>query len=89
MRDAVAETHEVHHPGRVSSVTSDLEREMTAVDRTGRPTMLGCYLCTRDTGGDPHAPDSEHPQRTVVDSFTSGGSDPTEIYILECGHKII
>jgi hypothetical protein len=57
---------------------------------SGEPSELGCYSCTRKAGGDPFAPDSEHPRRKVVRSFTiEEHRDPTAAYELDCGHSII
>lgn len=54
---------------------------------TGRPTVLHCYLCEpspkkrleRDAG----------PRRLVVKEHTGGGSDPSAVYELSCGHRVI
>jgi len=43
------------------------------------PVMHPCYLC------DEFRP----PLRQEVKSYTSPGPDPTQVYVLDCGHKII
>ena len=43
------------------------------------PMMMDCYLCS----------EFKSPARQVVRTFVSPGPDPTEVYVLECGHHII
>ncbi len=43
------------------------------------PVMHPCYLCS----------EFKPPLRQEVRSFTGPGPDPTQVYILECGHHII
>jgi hypothetical protein len=50
---------------------------------------VACYVCTREAGGDPFAPDDTHPQRRVVSERTVNPADPTTALTLECGHTII
>lgn len=50
---------------------------------------VGCYVCTREAGGDPFAADDTHPQRRVVSERTVNPADPTTALTLECGHTII
>lgn len=50
-------------------------------------TALHCYLCCPDAFCE-HTSWTE-PVQTVVDTKIGGGADPTEIYMLACGHAII
>jgi len=40
---------------------------------------MGCYLCS----------EYKPPAKEVVHTFVSPGPDPTEVYVLECGHHVI
>lgn len=59
---------------------------------TCEPETLACYLCAKEGGvdiNDPLVNVSTFPRRTVKRTFVSGGNDPTEVYVLACGHGII
>jgi len=43
----------------------------------GTPTTLVCYFCPG------------YPTRKVMRTLTNKSSDPTEVYVLACGHRII
>lgn len=51
--------------------------------------VFACYDCARDEGMNPFLPDKELPQRAVMATKVSGGSDPTELLGLSCGHWIM
>lgn len=56
----------------------EFEQEMQAVHDGTATALIRCYMCSDD-----------EPLRGVVRSFVGGGSDPTEIYALTCGHEVI
>jgi hypothetical protein len=82
---------------RYASLDAGEKRPMVDAARarcaqTGCPLCnqtVGCYVCTREAGGDPFAPDSTHPQRRVTSERTVNPADPTTALTLECGHTII
>ena len=58
---------------------------------------LGCYLCvpfeqrmyTNKDGFCTMTENEKLPQRKIVRIFISNRADPTETYVLDCGHTII
>jgi hypothetical protein len=62
--------------------------EAEYAEHIGAATQLAhCYLCEPDFQKR-HLP-AAGPLRGVVRMFVGGGSDPTEVLVLTCGHEII
>lgn len=52
----------------------------------GAPREMGCHPCHLAAGNQPELDDSKVVQRKVVKLGPVAGSDPTQTYVLECGH---
>ncbi len=56
----------------------------------GTPEYLVCYKCTRDAGGDPFDEPNAIARKVVrLGGVAEAHRDPTQTYVLECGHTVI
>lgn len=65
------------------------DEEQTALEEGRAVRLHHCYLCYLAETGQPDEVGDLGPLRGVVRTRIGGGSDPTEVYVLTCGHSII
>lgn len=83
---AVCERHYLADKAEGEYYTAQMARGKLAF----APEAMPCYWCThRKIGKDPGMNEKLYIRRTVTDTGVSLGADPTEWYLLSCGHTVI